>query len=171
VWPERVPRHVRIVVTAAVLSVSSMVLASCGSGPGSVGAASVTPTTSVYRAPPIRSYLLEAANNVYFMQLIAGGVSGTFEEVLGPAVTPDHEVHDWVYRLSGSVSGHTMTFSLTSISQGAAAFPQSMTAILTAQSVTLTEPFSNGAGEVLQRSTQQLYDLAARAHVKAWTGS
>ncbi len=115
--------------------------------------------------------MLESANYVYSVQLLVGRVSGIFEEVLGPAVTPDHKVHDWVYRLSGSLSGQTMTYSLTSISQGAPAFPRSMTAIVTAQSVTLEEPFSSGRGDELKSTTQQLYDLAARYHVKAWTAS
>jgi hypothetical protein len=153
----------------ALLSVSCLALTSCGSKTGPVGLS--TSTTSGYRDPPIRSYLQESANYVYLMQLDVGRVAGIFEEVLGPASTPDHQIHDWVYRVSGTLSGQTMTFGLTSISQGAPAFPPAMLATLTARSVTLKAPFSDGAGVVLDKSTQKLYDLAARAHVKAWSGS
>jgi hypothetical protein len=159
-------------VTIALLSVGSLLTASCASSTDSAGTTTTVHTNRPkYHAPAIHFYMLEAANYVYSMQLIVGRVSGIFEEVLAPAVTPDHKIHDWVYRLSGSLSGQTLTYSLTSISQGAPTFPQSMTAILTAQSVTLEEPFSSGGGDVLKSSSQQLYDLAARYHVKAWSKS
>ncbi|HXW39493.1 MAG TPA: hypothetical protein VEJ44_07345, partial [Acidimicrobiales bacterium] len=92
------------------------------------------------------------------------------EELLGPAVAPDHVYRDWVYRIVGSQSGEVVTYHLTVISPGAPPLPQTMTAVLTARSVTLGPPFGPGSGVVLTASTQQLYDLAARAHVKSWTG-
>jgi hypothetical protein len=169
VLPAQAQRPVRIAIVLAVLSVSCLVLTSCGSNTGSAGQS--TSTTLAYRDPPIRSYLQESANYVYLMQLDVGRVSGIFEEDLGPAITPDHRVHDWVYRVSGTLSGQNMTYRLTSITQGAPAFPQTMMAILAARSLTLKAPFSDGAGDVLGKSNQMLYDLAARAHVKAWTAS
>jgi hypothetical protein len=172
VLSNRAPRVLRTVATIALLSAGSLLVASCGSSTDSLRTTTTVHTARPeYRDPAIHFYMLEAANYVYSVQLIVGRVSGIFEEVLAPAITPDHKIHDWVYRLSGSLSGQTMTYTLTSISQGAPAFRQSMTAILTAQSVTLEEPFSSGRGDVLKSTTQQLYDLAARYHVKAWTAS
>jgi hypothetical protein len=150
------------------LMLSVMVLlTACGGG-----VASSTPpssTTSTVPVPGVRSYLLEGANDVYLMQLRDGTpVQGIFEEVLGPAVTPDGQVQDWVYRVTGSVSGRDMTYHLVAISPGAPAFPPSMTGTITPAAVTLGEPFTSGSTDVLHKATQAEYNIAARAHVEAW---
>jgi hypothetical protein len=150
---------------AAVL-VLGFAASSCG-GSSAGGAAQSTTSTSAVAV--VRSYMLEAANNVYWVQLKEHQVDGVFEEVLGPMVTPDHQVADWVYRLNGTLSGDTMTFHFAPVSPGEPAFPASMTGTLTAHAVTLKQPFTDGPGEVLRSATQKEYDIAARAHVEAWT--
>ena len=157
-------------VAAAVL-VGSLALAACGGGTSAVTTTPSAPSTTDPTSAAVHSYLSESADDVLWVQLTDGDhPTGIFEKLLAPSVAPGGTTVDWVYRIAGTIVGHTLTYTLTSISTGATPITGTQTSPVTEASMTLGPPLALAAGTVLSAATQHQYDLAARGHVLAWGG-
>jgi hypothetical protein len=134
------------------------VCSACGDAPGPVA----------QREPSQRSYLMRTDTALYWTQLNFGKQStGIFEEILSPAASADHLYHDYVYRLTGSVDGRTLSYHLTPVETGAPIYPQLFTGTVTADTMTVGPPLSSAVG-VMRSATQHQYDAAARQYAKVF---
>ena len=107
---------------------------------------------------------------LYWTQLNLGGrPTGIFEEILSPAASADHLYHDYVYRLTGSVDGKTLSYHLTPVETGAPIYPQLFTGTVTADTMTVRPPLSSAVG-MMRSATQHQYDVAARQYAKVFGG-
>lgn len=162
----------RAVGTGVVMVLAALGLVACaGAGPDTTRTSTAgTPTTDRPHPPTAaRSYLAEGANDVRWVQLTAGShPTGVVEELLGPSVAPGGTTTDWVYRLAGSIAGHTLTYTVTPISPGAPPATGTFTGTITGHSITIGRPLTDGSDAVLRAATQRQYDLAARYHTTAW---
>jgi hypothetical protein len=117
----------------------------------------------------VRSYLLGGTEDVYWMQLKGSSqVEGILEEVLGPTLTPDKQIHDFVYHLSGSITGQAMTYHLVALTPNTPAFPDALTGTVTSQSVVLGEPLAGSSHPVLTPATQAQFRTLVKVHENAW---
>jgi hypothetical protein len=155
-------------VSTVVMVITGSLLASCGSGHGG-GTSARPPTTTTLASENVHSYLLGGTDDVYWMQIKGtSDVEGVFEELLGPALTPDMEIHDYVYRLSGSITGQTLTFHLTALTPNTPPVPGALTGTVSAQSVVLGQPLAGSSDPVLTPATQAEFNTLARAHEETW---
>jgi hypothetical protein len=98
----------------------------------------------------------------------SGSVQGVFEEILAPSLSADGQSHDFVYHLSGSITGHTLTYHLTALTPSTPPLPQTQSATVTTQSVVLSEPPSGGSSAVLTPATQTEFSTVVHDHASSW---
>ena len=158
-------------IVPVALMMAAVALPACSSSATSDPLSSSTSTSTSTTSPSaaVHSFLLGGTQSVDLLQFKGSNpVEGVFEEVLGPQVTSDGKVHDFVYRLAGSTVGHTVTYQLTAVTPDTPAIPGPLDFIVGPRTVTLAQPVTGTSGRVMIQSTQGDFNKLVHAHETTW---
>ena len=110
------------------------------------------------------TYMLTGPSVVWWIEVQVGqGVTGAAEQVDGPGLTSDRRIHDYNYRLVGTLSGDTISFRLVPTSRDVRG------SSVTNEATISDRRFASGPPEVVfTAASRKQFDAAVSVRTPLW---